>query len=358
MVVGYAGLGIAAWAQEGTAPAISPALEDAPAPNNELTPEGLRASTVQRVIAIRNVSPTLMAWWIDPAHNEEPVGITGSESRKNKAVAAPQNQAKAQTKGVFELPTGIASISPIVAQNALLVAGTEEAIAKLRETVAFLDRPLRQVEVEVQFVQVNEADAKVFGVDFGKEKAGPGNFSIGFIRGNMGATLNRLIAEKKAKVISAPRVRAINNLTATLGSLQSQPAVIGFKNDKGKFQELFDPLATKGDAHLLLGTSSHVKVTPTINNDDTVTLLMSFKRVLQLSSETNTEPTDLRDLGGIQSIANVRDGETIMLGGLTSQFFGPLDAEKKTVASDLLALVTARIVRRAGEEVQPVALQR
>lgn len=314
------------------------------------------APTVHRVIVLKNVPPTLVAWWIDPTHNVEPVQLTGSDLLNRKAVPAPQNQVKETTKGAFELPTGVKSVSPIVTQNALLVSGTEEGIEKLQETIKFLDIPLRQVEIEAQLVQIDDVDAKALGVDFGKEN--PDGFVLGFVRSDVRENLKRLVNENKAKVISAPRVTTNNNKTTMLGSSQPSSTAIGYKDEQGKFQELFDPTAEKGNARLLLGAGFQLIVTPTINADDTITLVMSPKRVLQLSSEANDQTIKLRDLGGLLTIVNIRDGETVALKGLSSHFFVPIGHEKKTATSNVLLLATARIVRHAGNDVQPVALRR
>src|SRR4028118_1911209 len=67
---------------------------------------------------------------------------------------------------IFTLPEGIDQMVAIDPQNALLVYGTEEGLRELEALIAFLDRPLRQVEIEAQFVQVNTQDVNQFGITF------------------------------------------------------------------------------------------------------------------------------------------------------------------------------------------------
>lgn len=304
-------------------------------------------SVVLRAIPVKNVPPSLLAWWIDPAHNEEPTAITGT--RRKVAVAALAPTAASQTaigNNPSELPTGVQSIRAVDAQKVLLVTGTEAGITKLQQTIDFLDQPLRQVEIETQLIRIAPQDAKdAFGTDFVTQNAS--HLAIGFVRGNPGQILSGLVVEGKAKPVSAPRVVAINNM----------PASLSFR-DAAKFLKVFDSATQKTALRLQVNEWKFV-VTPTINNDDTVTLLMSSRRGLQFIGEAEKEPLEVRKPGGLETIANVRDGDTIALSGLDSRFFATSQDEKQAPASNMLLLVTARIVRRGSETgVKTVASER
>ncbi len=329
-----------------------PAPEPAP-----VAPEQSR----QHMIRVRNVPPRIMAWWLDPRNNAEPMEI--QISRKNEEMVEPRRVGKAPD--AMPLPAGVQRIVPIDAQKALLVFGTDAGVKELQDLVNFLDQPLRQVEVEGQFVQISAEDVENLPLDFktGKNPPGPAvaksAIAVGQVRGNFSTLLTQLVAQNKAKIIMAPRVTTHNNFAASLGTSSSQPAVIGMKGEDGTFRPLFDAVTQPENARIGIGMSFRFTVTPSINADDTLTLLIAPMRTLQLTtSQKNNEPLLLQKLDGVLSIANVRDGDTIALTGLTTRLFAKVEDDPNAPASNVVLFVTARIVRRAGEEAQPVALQR
>lgn len=265
--------------------------------------------------------------------------------------------------GAMPLPAGVQSVVPVDAQNVLLVLATDAGLKELEKMVDFLDQSMRQVEVETQFVQISAEDMKNLPFDFGTEK---GSIAVG--RGSrtnrklqtFQTALAQLIAQNKAKIIAAPRVTTLNNLTASLGTSLPQPAVIGIKDENGTFRPLFDAATQPETPRVSIGMSFRFTVTPTINADDTVTLVMAPMRTLQLTtSQNNNEPLLLQKLDGVVTIANVFDGDTIAVTGLTSRLFAKVEDDPNAPASNVVLFVTPRIVRRAGvDDVQPVALRR
>ena len=392
----------------------------------------------QHTLRIRNVSPSVMAYWLDPANNDLPVQFQVSDMLQdrygNQAVArnalSASDQMAAQGGlsssvspssfvspgafnpytqrgnaeirsnaqfnnggnnrggnnnraggrggaggGVFQLPTGVDRIVAIDPQNALLVFGTDEGIRELQDTIAFLDRPLRQVEIEAQFITVSTADSRSFGIDFSTAQGnfnasntgfastpGQGSFQVGFVRGNFQAKLTALLTKNRAKIITAPRVTAINNLTASLVSSESRPIILTTAVQGGGL----NGGQAQGQNLIYITTSIGLTVTPTINNDDTVTVLMQP----QLQSQTILADiaAPLVTSQAVQTIANVRDGDTIALGGLRANtisrggarvpllgdlpLIGKLFRSRNAIdnQSELIIFLTARIIRRAGDD--------
>ena len=279
----------------------------------------------------------------------------------------------ANAGGSFELPGDIEQIVSVDPQNVLLVAGgSDEDIRRLQELIDVLDQPLRQVEIEAQFVELQSQDARTFGIDFSTSRGNfdaattglasspvQGAFQLGFVRNNFQARLNALIADNRAKVITAPRVTAINNLTASLFSTESRSLILTSvsQNIGGQQQQ--------GQQLLSINTQTGLTVTPTINGDDTVTVLMQP----QVTSQDGTTGLGTITQRTLETIANVRDGDTIALGGLkvvrnnSQNFKVPLLGDipligglfrSKTVTeneSELIIFLTARILRRAGDDI-------
>ncbi len=370
----------AVWAQTG-GPAAATGGQMAPAGTTEKRTYQLR---------LRNIKPSLMAFWLDPQGHQVPVEVGAPPRLKGPADALSKS-------GVFRLPAGVDSIVAVDPQDALLVFGTAEGVAQLRETVEFLDRPLRQVEIEAQFVSIKAEDVAAFGIDFATARgdfntnaAGmqPGTASkpgvqLGLVRGNFQATLTALQAAGRVKVISAPRVTAINNLTAQISQTTSVPVFLGTKDERGQFVPLFggtDP--NQNGTPLRVNTGYQLSATPTINNDDTVTVRLNVGRKLQLETEAGA-PVELQAPVDAEVIANVRDGETIALGGFDPAFspkgqripilgdiplmsspgkvpalgqiptIGNLFRSKTAAPDQLIVFVTARIVRRGSEQPKP-----
>ncbi len=279
----------------------------------------------------------------------------------------------ADAGGSFDLPGDIEQIVSVDPQNVLLVAGgSDEDIRRLQELIDVLDQPLRQVEIEAQFVELQSQDARSFGIDFSTSRGSidaattglasapvQGAFQIGIVRNNFTARLNALLADNKAKVITAPRVTAINNLTATLTSTERRTLILtSVAQNIGGGQQQAQRL-------LFIDTRTGLTVTPTINGDDTITVLMQP----QVSTQDGTSGLGTVTTRQLETIANVRDGDTIALGGLkvvrntTQNFRVPILSDipllgrlfqSKTITeneSELIIFLTARILRRAGDDV-------
>ena len=278
------------------------------------------------------------------------------------------------TGGSFNLPDGIEQVVSVDPQNVLLVAyedGNDEAVRQLQELIDVLDQPLRQVEIEAQFVELQSQDARTFGIDFSTSRGNfdaattgfasapvPGAFQIGFVRNTFTARLNALIANNRAKVITAPRVTAINNLTANLTSTERRTLILtSVAQNIGGGQQQAQRL-------LFIDTQTGLTVTPTINGDDTITVLMRPR----VSNQDGTSGLGTITRRELTTIANVRDGDTIALGGLrvvrntTQNYKVPLLGDipllgrlfqSKTInenESELIIFLTARIIRRAGDD--------
>ena len=280
--------------------------------------------------------------------------------------------------GLFELPEGVEQIISVDPQNALLVYATQQGYQELQNIVNLLDRPLRQVEIEAQFVTVNATDTNAFGIDFtslngpftvsgqgfqpGTASVG-GSFQLGFVRNNFQAVLRSLLVNNRAKLVNSPRVTAINNLTATLQSQQSTP-VITTSAQAG----IGGQVAQQQNVNYIT-TSIGLTVTPTINNDGTITVVMQPQVQDQQANPGGIAPTITSQ--SVQTVANLRDGDTIVLGGLRKKTIARLTSEvpilskipligklfrsRNDVSSDadLIIFLTARVLPRFEEDAVP-----
>jgi type II secretory pathway component GspD/PulD (secretin) len=332
-------------------------LAELPQPGNADTREKME----WRYVRIRNIKPSVMAWWLDPKHNPEPAIFANARRNRiyNPIHETKLGDSKPTPAVTSELGPGVDKIIPVDPQNTLLILATEQGATHVKSLVTLLDRPFRQVEVEGLFIEMNNASTQELGITFNNKE----EVALGSVRNNFRTILNKLVAENKVKILNAPRVTALNNLTVQLGSRASTPTTLGIQDENGKFQPLADS-NVPGTSQLFLQTATDFIVTPTINNDNTITLALSPSKTLRLAAVTPdkdgetkfSDPIYVKQLDGINTVVNVRDGETIVLRGLPRTFFStetPKAGEAKPDHQKSLYLfVTPRILRRL-EDINP-----
>ncbi len=299
-----------------------------------------------RAIRVQNVPPSLIAYQLDMEHNKLPAffNVPPSPQRQYAADFKGTKPDEKRAKGPFDLPDGV-RLAASDEQNLLFIAGADEPqIAKLQELVSILDQPLRRVEIEAQIVELPVEEMKQFGIDFPAQKDGtpaiPGAFQVGFVRDNFQDILDKMVAAGTVKVLSTQPLTIINN-TSRAVSLRSGPI-----DNTGANQS--KPLVAPAE-----GSDTILNFTPTINGDETITVLMGIA----------TLPNNI-NRSGLETIANVRDGDTIALGGLKSSLIPPMTkplplvgeiplvskpSNSKTDDRMTLMFVTARILRDDGK---------
>ena len=343
------------------------------------------ANDVQwRLVTLKNVPPAYMAWFVDAQHNPAPDKAIVLPSQAPTTLS-PAKLPRANG-GVFELPEGVSAVIPAPTQSGLLVNSTEQGVRQLQNIVELLDRPLREVEIKAQAVAIGHEDARALGLDLtsikvpfnvdakvGADKAPM--FQLGFVRGNYQTQLARLVTQKKAEVVASFGVTSINNMSASMGVATSLPAVIGVKDQTGAFQSVFDAAQNTSAPRLFLSKETGFLVTPTVNNDGTITILMKSMQSVQLtlgekksgqmlslqSSQRSSQMTELPQQSaegitlsnaesatpgissdtprGVQVVVNIKDSDTIALVGLPRSAFDNTLTNPADAAQDLNAQV-------------------
>jgi type IV pilus assembly protein PilQ len=263
--------------------------------------------------------------------------------------------------------TGRGSLSVDARTNTLVAHQPAERLAELRQLVAQLDVPVRQVEIEARIVEANVDYEKGLGVrwgrrlygeapqlgkdlfvDLGMERGGA-SIGVGLLRGGVLLDLELSAMEKSGngEIISQPKVVTADKETARI-----------LKGTEVPYQET----STSGATSVAFREASlSLEVTPQITPDG---------KVIMTVKVTKDEPDFVNALNDVPPIrknevnakVSVADGETIVIGGVYSTtqnnvvdkvpFFGDLpyvgrlfrrDAlqEKK---SELLVFLTPRIM--------------
>ncbi|HEX8235112.1 MAG TPA: secretin and TonB N-terminal domain-containing protein [Abditibacteriaceae bacterium] len=293
-------------------------------------------------------------------------------------------------QGLIALPPGVESMTAIDPQNALLVRGTEEGIDQIRNVISYLDRPIGQVEIEAQFVSVSRTDIDRFQIGFrgarGNTDIGGGNLdpttgvqtgtggiSVDVVRGNYRLLLNALIQRGTGRLESSPRITTFNNLTARIVSTRNQPVIIT-ESDITPGTGGAPPTITTTQTILTFTTGTILTVTPTINQDGTITIAMQplvsdANDGIAVPGPNSSGVIPIITQQQIDTLANVKDGETLAIGGLRQKnirnvrgripILGSIPLigrlfrtnDQTEFDSELIIFVTARIVRRINDPV-------
>lgn len=260
--------------------------------------------------------------------------------------------------------------------NALVITDTAQGLDSVSRLIQNLDRIPRQVMIEVKLVEVKLDHSFDLGVDWSFKNGtlndggsgrlyfpGPvplvtnaGSLTLGKVVGNtqFNAVIAAAVHDGKAKVLSDPKVATLNNKEANINITDQIPydqQTITVSNGVNTVTHQYSNVTT----------GITLKVTPTINSDGRITMHI-IPSVIQLSGIPNgiaPPPTATR---GTDTNVIVKDGETIVIGGLIQDtqsedvykvpilgdipLLGAAFRKKSTVRSrkELLIFVTPKIL--------------
>ncbi len=214
--------------------------------------------------------------------------------------------------------------------NTLVVVGTVAQHEEVRKILAGLDIQLSQVMIEVRVVDISTSDLQSLGLNWGLTGAPvisiqgafpgvgalgvgiPGQITLGVGTFTINALLDALVTQRKARVISAPRMAVVdgNDAVANLGEDIPIPSI----DASGRLTFTFKPV----------GVILHI--VPKINKDGLVTTKVEpeVSAVIEFLT-TPSGPVPRVSTRKASTTVTVRSGDAIVLGGLISA------AERKTV---------------------------
>jgi type II secretory pathway component GspD/PulD (secretin) len=204
---------------------------------------------------------------------------------------------------------GAVSEAGIVADdrsNTVIVSGAADLVERTRSLLAQIDRPGRQVVFEVRVTDVKPIDdSSNVGVQFGGPGFGAGavaQFPYTLTKSSItvNAQINALVQSGRAHVLATPRIATVNNREASLLIGESYP-IVTVNQQTG-----FPTVNT-------VNIGVQLRVTPTIGDDGTITAEIhpEFSAILGFNASFPIIANRKVD-----STVRVRDGETIVLGGL------------------------------------------
>ncbi|MDQ7841860.1 MAG: AMIN domain-containing protein [bacterium] len=197
--------------------------------------------------------------------------------------------------------------------NALVVVGTVAQHEEVRKVLAGLDIQLPQVMIETRVVDVSTSDLRNLGLDWGLTSIPilqivgtfPNQITLGIANFTINAALDALVTQRKARVITAPRIMVVdgNEAQVNLGEEVPIPSI----DSAGRLTFTFKPIGVI------------LKILPKVNRDGLVTTkvepeVSSVTEFLQ----TGSGPVPRLATRKATTTVTVRSGESIILAGLIS----------------------------------------
>ena len=198
-------------------------------------------------------------------------------------------------------------------RNVLVIMGSPDVYDQVKYLLAKIDTPPKQVMFEVQIIEINRDDLTKLGIDWDATtklpapipyddlpyRIGTGKYGV-----NIQGIINRLIENKKGRLLASPRIATLDGVTAKI--------LIGDKLAVETSQPTSGSTPIISVIYVEVGIK--LEVTPTVNKDGFITTLIQP----EVSNKTDTTKNNNPNIRTRQANATLRvkSGSTIVLGGL------------------------------------------
>lgn len=148
---------------------------------------------------------------------------------------------------------------------------------------------------------------------FGAPPSAPG-VRAGYSRGDFTAVLDALKQQGNLKVVSKPRLRTLNNQPAVVRVGQDIPVFLRQVTLSGTDNPV--PIETETIQTITVGTV--LSITPQISSNGLITLDITpaVSRLVRMETSVSGNKAPVIDIRQASSIVRIRDGATIIMGGL------------------------------------------
>ncbi|MBN3038027.1 MAG: hypothetical protein JW869_01260 [Candidatus Omnitrophica bacterium] len=269
------------------------------------------------------------------------------------------------TSGIKDIITGLLSkdgqgklIGAVIEDartNSLIVSDVPSQFAQIEKAIKELDVKLPQVMIEVEIIETTTNTIDKLGIEWGTAAEGdlaeawgsvrsstypftkpnehpslervgkvgydgvPVTVSLGYISAaNLGGILAMLKQDTDTKILAQPKVLALNNETAEIKIVSDE--VLGVRVEVDADGNRTTEAERASDVSLVSeGVGVFLQVTPQINpRTEEITMLINPKVSRAFLSPLFPTVGADAEVKSTQSIVRVRDGETVIVGGLIS----------------------------------------
>jgi type IV pilus assembly protein PilQ len=207
--------------------------------------------------------------------------------------------------------------------NTIIFKGSEPEARQIQETIARLDVPYKQVELEAQVVSLTKEASRELGVDWSFEATpqtdeSVNQGSIAYGRSPAGtpyrfyfqAHLNALISKGSAKILAKPKITTLNGQPAKILIGERVPVLIERISNGVAF-----------NAIEYIDTGIKLVFTPNVNTDSSITAAVNTEVSSPvLVAEMRAYKITTREA---ETLVRMKNGETMVIGGL----IGVVDSE-------------------------------
>jgi general secretion pathway protein D len=198
--------------------------------------------------------------------------------------------------------------------QALIVTGTPQAITAAKDLVASLDRPSRQVALEVRVVEVaanalqnlGVALSPIVGTTLTETDPNLRPFTFGRTPLNITVVLNLLVERGQGKILANPTVATIDGRKALIRTGDDIPLVT---------RQIFGNTIIENVITFRAGVT--LEIVPKVSSDGFVTVVL--RPVVSTITGTTPQGAPQISTREVQTTLMVRDGETIVIGGLLEE---------------------------------------
>lgn len=215
--------------------------------------------------------------------------------------------------------------------RALVISGSEDDYALIKEMIDKLDTPPKQIMFEAEIVEIASSKTKNFGVDWnwssfpspGFSTDLPGIFTINKDKGytiTYRSMLKAMVEQENAKILANPRVAALDGQTAQIligDRLPVQTSTV--VNGVQQFNINYVDVGIK------------LEVTPRVNEAGIITTYIRPEVSYNLAQSNQNPSIRTRQA---ETTLRVKDGQTIAIGGLI-QKKNNITVKKQPLLGDL-----------------------
>jgi general secretion pathway protein D len=219
-------------------------------------------------------------------------------------------------------PAGVDNIISNDADNTLIVQGDAPGIEELRQIIRLLDVAPKQVLIKAEFVRVDLSDADSFGINWQLTPSpntsastavfGAGNsISAIYASGNAVANLRATLTRSTTNILQAPIISTSNNRPASV-----------FVNDFIPIQQTIQNITPQGQVITnnvvqFIQVSNNLNITPHINGDNSVSLLVAPQ--IQTNGASAITGVPRITIQGLSTFRRIANGESMVLGGFITK---------------------------------------
>ncbi len=199
--------------------------------------------------------------------------------------------------------------------NAIVLKGKIHQIEEAKNLIESVDRPVPQILIESKVLEISKSDSTRFGVSYGSS---PGviqfitdkNTRKTALAHDISTTVTGLISDGKAKIIAKPRIATLDNHEAIINIGSRIPYAVPVTNSSNSITWTVDYI----DAGVKL------KITPMLGEEGYITTAIQ-PEVSSISEWKTTAAGEFPVIStrNAQATLRVKDGETIVIGGLLSE---------------------------------------